>query len=75
MTHILFRLDPLTQEPYGHRQPSKPQPARHLLPISLALRVSGYAAPNNHCQILLARYVDGRLPLAAVLACLQLQAG
>lgn len=73
MLHVLFPLDPLTREPYHTGRQAGRMPARRLLSVSLAIQLSGFAAPDERCRLLLARYVAGKLPLTAVLPCLTQQ--
>jgi hypothetical protein len=70
MLHILFPLNPLTREPYHTEREAGHMPSRRLLSVSLAVQLSGFAAPDERCRLLLARYVAGKLPLTAVLPCL-----
>jgi len=69
MRNILFETCPLTSLPLPTPAPQITT-TRRLLSITMALQLSGAPPPDTATQVLLVRYVAGKIPLADILPAL-----
>ncbi|WP_324670973.1 hypothetical protein [Hymenobacter sp. GOD-10R] len=67
MTNILFNHCHLSPSDTPVSAPAVPSTSRRLLSIRIALELCGVPPLSTTANILLARYVAGRVPLAAIM--------